>query len=524
MHSEETQMIRPRIDLDVGVVAPYLVASFCLYWFSHTVADPDLWGHIRFGQDILRTGSIIQVDPYSYQTDGQIWINHEWLSEVIFAAIYDWAGSRGLIIFKVVVSLLIVGLSYVHLRRRGLGPLRSVLFVIFLSLSVEGFLTTIRPQIFTYLLFLIQLLLMERAGEAPPYRLWALPILFAVWANLHGGVLAGICALGLWIAGRMVQRLGDVINSPIQGLRVVSQLGLLGAACGFALLLNPYGAGLVRFLLRTATGPRPEIAEWMPLLLISRYGLPYLGLLALGIFGLIGSSRPRRPEAVLLFIVTAVLPLMAMRHCPLFALALVAMMGEHIADAGERWLRPPWLRLGQSRAIAIGGFVLTLILGFLSPPRFECIRLDPGAFTFPVRAVALLKQANVRGNLAVYFNWGEFALWHLGPGVKVSIDGRRETVYSDEIYRQSWAFTSGTGDWDAVLKTTATDLVLVPRKSATANLLSHEGGWVRLYEDPLCSLFVRADWPIRSQLEKTAAPNLPADGRGLCFPGLSGAP
>jgi hypothetical protein len=513
-------MIRTRTDLDVRVVAPYLVASFCLFWFSNTMADPDLWGHIRFGQDILRTGSIIQVDPYSYQTNGQIWINHEWLSEVIFAAIYDWSGSRGLIIFKVVLGLMIAGLCYAHLRHRGLGPLRSVLLLFVLSLLLEGFETTIRPQLFTYILFLIELLILERARDGPSYRLWVLPILFAVWVNLHGGMLAGIGILGLWIAARIVDRLRDEITSPIRSLRVVAQFGLLGAACGFALLLNPYGTRLVRFLLRTATGARPEINEWRPLLLISQEGLLYLGLLASGVFGLIGSSRPRKPEAVLLFGVAAVLPLFATRHCPLFALALVVLTAEHIADAGERWLRPPWLCLGQSRAIAAGCFVLTLILGYLSPPRFDCIRINADAFSSPVRAVALLKQSNVRGNLAVFFNWGEFALWHLGPEIKVSIDGRRETIYSDKIYWQSWNFLWGIEDWDALLQTTATDLVLVPCKSPAANLLSHMGGWFRVYEDTLCAIFVRADLPLRGQLEGTAAPNLPADGRGLCFPGF----
>ena len=35
------------------------------------------------------------------------------------------------------------------------------------------------------------------------------------------------------------------------------------------------------------------------------------------------------------------------------------------------------------------------------------------------------------GHLVTYFNWGQYALWHLGPALKVSMDGRRETVYSD---------------------------------------------------------------------------------------------
>ncbi len=231
---------------------------------------------------------------------------------------------------------------------------------------------------------------------------------------------------------------------------------------------------------------------------------------------MVASSRPRRPEAVLLFIVAALAPLLARRHYPLFALALVVLAAEHIADLSERVLRTARLDFGRNRPIEAIGFGLPLLLIVLSLPRLRCIALEP---LYPARAVALLKQANVRGNLAVFYDWGEFALWHLGPDIKVSIDGRRETVYSDKSFWQSMDFQHGTGDWDALLKTTVTDLALVPRKSATSNLLSRTGGWLRLYEDTFCSLFVHAELPIRGRLEATAAPDISPDGRGLCFPG-----
>src|SRR5262245_22573448 len=111
------------------LAASCLLVGFGVFWFSDTVADPDLWGHLRFGQDIIRTGSIVQVDRYSYRTAGQTWFNHEWLAEVIFAVIYDAAGPRGLIVAKLLVSLLIVGLGYAHLRRRRLGPFFSAILL-----------------------------------------------------------------------------------------------------------------------------------------------------------------------------------------------------------------------------------------------------------------------------------------------------------------------------------------------------------------------------------------------------------
>src|SRR5688572_26835224 len=49
-----------------------------------TRADVDLWGHLRFGLDILETRSLHSVDPYSFTSD-RPWLNHEWLAEVVIA-------------------------------------------------------------------------------------------------------------------------------------------------------------------------------------------------------------------------------------------------------------------------------------------------------------------------------------------------------------------------------------------------------------------------------------------------------
>jgi len=497
-----------------------LLASFTVFWFSNTVADPDLWGHIRFGQDILRTGSIIQSDTYSYRTSGQSWINHEWLSEVIFAGLYNQSGPSGLIVFKFLVSLLILGISHAHLCRHGLRPLPAVLLLLLISIPLRMGLGTIRPQLFTYLFFLIQLLLLETAMTGRAYWLWTLPVLYAIWVNLHGGVLAGVGVLGIWVAVQIVEQLRNKPARLIPSLSALVPVGLLCVACGLALLVNPYRAALVEFLLRTATVPRPEIHEWSPLGLTSLSGQLYLGLLAIGIFGLVFSTRRRKPEAILILSVTAIVPLFSQRHYPLFLLTLVVLGGEHIADVWNRWLVPMSTGFGLGRLITAVCLAVAMVLIGLSPPRFACIRIEPYYFAFPARAVALLKQSGVRGNIAVPFDWGEYVLWHLGPGLKVSIDGRRETVYSDASYRQSRDFERGTGAWDTLLKTTTTDLVLAPNGSPLASLMSRTDGWLPFYQDTFSVLFARQGFSSLARIVVNPIPALPDNGDGLCFPGM----
>jgi hypothetical protein len=507
-----------RSDRVIALVPAVMLASFSLFWFSYTVADPDLWGHIRFGLDILTTGPFAQKDIYSYRTGSQPWINHEWLSEVVFAKLYDVAGPAALIAFKLFVSASIVGLCYWHLGRCGLSPFRSALLLILISVPFRMGLGTVRPQFFTYICTLVLLLLLQTATPGRNRRLWALPLLFALWVNLHGGVLAGCGILGVWIIANGANWLLADRGRTGANLGGFVQLVVVAIACALALLLNPYGVSLLIFLLRTATVPRPEISEWLPLELTSLPGLICLVLVAIGIAGFAFSRRRRAPEAILTLFATLLLTFMSNRHYPLFALTLIVAGGDHVADVWNRFVPGFESRGAASRGFRAVSLAVALVWLALSFSRLSCIPISAQYFPFPARVVALLKQSGFRGNLAVPFTWGEYALWHLGPAVKVSIDGRRETVYSDAIYRETLDFEQGTGAWDALLKSSATDLVLTHIGSPTANLMSRTDGWLPLYNDTFCVLFIRARHPSFDRIVASPVPDLPDNGDGLCFP------
>ncbi len=93
-------------------VVPAVALAAVLIAVLVTRADPDLWGHLRFGADILHTRSLPSIDPYSFTSD-RPWVNHEWASEVLFALVYAAGGGTVLILLKValiaIVCLLLVG-------------------------------------------------------------------------------------------------------------------------------------------------------------------------------------------------------------------------------------------------------------------------------------------------------------------------------------------------------------------------------------------------------------------------------
>src|SRR4030095_3604637 len=109
----------------------------------------------------------------------------------------------------------------------------------------------LRPQLWTMLgIVAVCRILTSESRRA----LWLLPLVFALWANLHGGWIVGGGLVFVWAAIAVIQRRED-------GLRLV----LVGIATLAATLVNPYGVRLWMFLLETVRIGREDIAEWEPI-------------------------------------------------------------------------------------------------------------------------------------------------------------------------------------------------------------------------------------------------------------------
>jgi hypothetical protein len=495
----------------------FLLCAGLHYRVSYTPADGDLWGHLKFGQDLLEHRALPSSDAYSFLTQGQPWINHEWLAESLFAAAYLGLGTSGLVLLKTAIDSIIIGAMFITLLKNGLDPIRTGIVILVAAFLLFYHILTVRPQLFTYLLFLVTLLVLKRVENGGHRWLLALPPLLALWINLHGGVLAGWGAVVVWSSTHLALRHSSGGSTPDPARATI--LATLTASTA-ALLANPYGYVLPEMLLRTATVPRPDILEWQSVAESRYHFAAYLALLAASISCLFAVNRRRKPALVVVFLVTAIMPLVAIRHLPLFAIAAVILAGEFIAAAWNRWPS----RLGETGNRLERGLVVISVAGgvlFLafSLPNYVCMPIVTRLVgSFPARATAVLGKTSAAGNLVTHFNWGEYLIWHVGPRIRVSIDGRRETIYPDRVRDENSLFAHGEGDWAAILRRTETDLALVRKDTAPFNLLVLTPNWVIAYQDTLCAIFARKGSSWERQISAVAPPEIPCDGEGLCFP------
>src|SRR3989442_11795614 len=190
--------------------AVLVVGCLMVLSISHGV-DPDLWGHVRYGQDALAASALPATATHTYTAVGHPWINHENLAELTFGWIETHWGAAGLNAFISLLGLLLLGLMVRNAVREGAS---------FLVLSVAILLATcaigpgwsIRPQVFTYTFFALLLVILGRAfrhGARPDARvLWLAPPPFARWSNNHRGCPAGLAGLAPYLGCRALAALG----------------------------------------------------------------------------------------------------------------------------------------------------------------------------------------------------------------------------------------------------------------------------------------------------------------------------
>jgi hypothetical protein len=115
------------------------------------------------------------------------------------------------------------------------------------------------------------------------------------------------------------------------------------------------------------------------------------------------------------------------------------------------------------------------------------LRITPGSY--PVGAMRYLGNNHLSGKLLVYFDWGEYAIFHLYPQFRVAFDGRYETVYPPEVCRRYFDFLWARPNWKTFLEQYPPDFILWPKNRKIARILSREPAWRIVYADKFCVLF-----------------------------------
>ena len=423
-----------------------------LTWNSRA-ADPDLFARVATGRLVLRDWSVPIIDPFAFTLKKDLWIDHEWLSGVIFYLSVNLFGDAGILFLRI----LMMGLTLWLLSAAMYARARCLPFGVLAAVPLCAYVWTspLRAQVFTYaaLAALGWIMVRVRRTERVP-KLYLIAPIFAAWTNLHGGVVAGLGVFLTFCACQIYSKREQRFDWILVGLAA-----LAGAA------VSPYG--VVRYwgyLLDAVAMERPTIQEWAALDPISGTGIIWLIWVVLL---LLGMSAERARLQLSEFAVIAVSVLAGLKANRLTAIAVIigASYGSVYLAAGcDRILSlTPGLIAPIRRSILLVAIVFMSVSTLsISRQLFSAATYKLTLENYPVLALDWLRSNRRGGKLLNDFNVGSFALWRLYPNFLISLDGRYETVYPDQtVERVSCALTPSCDQWRATISEIAPDFVLI---------------------------------------------------------------
>lgn len=456
------------------------IVSLALFFFSDNKMDPDLWGHLTFGQDIFESGTVPHWDTYSYALSNAKWINHEWFSELVFYIIFLYSGSAGLIFLKVLLGGVITYLLYSMLKEQVKSLIMRFLFML-LSLSIISYGFATRPQMFTYLFFTVLVFLLSRfkmRGEVK--HLYYIPALFLLWANMHGGFPAGLVLLFLFFIFEMPKTNRKAL---------ITAVTFISAGIVF---INPNGRDLILFLLRTLSHSRPHLEEWGMVAFGAQY-YDFAAAVIVAALAIIFSKTKRSGFEVAALLVFLAMAIMHNRHMVLFAILFSAYVPKYAASIMEKHFKDIEDKLSApflgSIFCAAAAFFL---FAFLTFGKTQPLKVEVLPSKYPMNAAAFIKENGIKGNIFPFFDWAQMCIREFNPDSKVFFDGRYKTVYTEEIVEGYFKVLYGHIDHGEYLDHfPETDIAFLHPDNPLAMRLSGDSEWVRVYSAENAEIFLK---------------------------------
>jgi hypothetical protein len=487
----------------------FLVYSSGFYFFSFLTADPDLWGHLKFGKDLWALKCFQSADIYSYTAGGSKWVNHEWLSELLMYLAYAQFGSACLLFLKLFLGFTVIFiLSRISFHRIWDPLVYAVVFILAVFVMSPGFM--VRPQLLTFLFVALFLYCFHLYLEKGKNLLWILPGVMAIWVNCHGGFLIGAGMFPVvWVCEYASCRARKKNTKHLK----IMMFWL--AVTELAVFANPYGLHLLTFLGETLSVSR-DISEWAPVRITDLYYLRFKVLALIFVCSFLIKNRDRRYWEAGIILIAMVYAFIHRRHTPVFAILAAPYLTENIS-----------LFLGKTRLshrikspfnYGVLSVLLVLLMGYqlfetgIKYSDAKC-NIIVDAKKYPIYAVQFMKENKIEGNILIPFEWGEYAVWHLYPKCRVSVDGRFRTVYSEKLLTDHFNFAAGDTSFKYMLKEYSPDIILGRQNLLYQKFISNLDGWAYVYSDTTSIVFLNEAIFGKSFIDKLCNEELLRQGR-----------
>jgi len=462
-------------------------AVFAVFGFSvgiERLSDNSFFTHLLTGRYILDHG-IPHHDSYSFTAPGTKFVAQSWLAELLYGVLDRTFGPFGIRLLGALTGAAITVLAFRLALRLARERMRAALISV-AALSGLYVLWSERPLLLGLLFFMILLWIVEVPDcwvARRPYV--SMPVVFWLWANVHGTFALGFLYLGLHLLGRWLDG-----AKPWQDRERTLLIG--GAIAGAATFVNPYGPDLVLFpihLLQRGDILR-HIIEWASPNFHNRMGQALLLWIAVYIVVAARGRNRFSSRDVVVTVPFVALALWALRNVAIAPLVCLPAVARAIAVDSERAARTK----AEERRGPIG-VAFAVVLAVIALAVFVRAHAEPDfvTATYPVKAMNAAERDGLIGRRLLVDD-GDAAYAELGwaPQQKVFIDDRYD-MFPEKVIYDFFDLSSGQHDWAKILVHYDVEVIVWPRREPLTQLIEKSDDWTLIHRDPGWVAFARSD-------------------------------
>ncbi len=469
----------------------------------------DTWWHMKTGELIWESKSIINTDPFSFTRAGETWYGPatNWLSDLTLYGMFNWLEFQGLMIW--VAILMTFTFLFIFLAMEGNSYWNG--FVLILGVIVMSAYRLPRPVLVSNLMVAIYIWQFELFRKRKKKSLFILPFLMIIWANAHGGILLAVLIWGVYFLNEILifwkqrvtkQNIGkkyllEMLKGSIGHLLLIFVLLLLG------LSINPQGPRMILYTFEQMdiNLAIEKINEWQSPNFHMMYMKFNLIIFILGIFAMVYSKRKVIITDILLFTGFFTAMLIYVRFLPYFVLASMLVFSRYgnyfINDIKTLLNKKDLSEINKSlpkklsNGINIAILAVVIIISTLIIFDKYFINLDVDSYLadrLPVDGVSFLKENGVQGNLFNKYGDGGYIIWEM-PDVKVYIDGRAD-LYRDEFLGEYDLIYNAEEGWQEILEKWNVETVFIAPDSTLAKVLIYED-WNLVFKDDRAVIYYK---------------------------------
>ncbi len=471
-----------------------MIFIIAFFFALYPLTDTDIWWHLSAAREMLRTGSFLAVDPFSYTASNIPWLNLHWLYQLLVYFAHTITGIYGLIVLK---ALFFAG-AFALIFRSTDSPENKKnyyirLFIFAFFVYRVRFLMLDRPVMVTVLFMALFLKIGESLRDINSHllKISALTLFQVLWNNMQG-----LSAIGPAIV------LSFLIGS-IQQKKTIKPLATLLLAQLLTLFVNPYGIAGFLLPFRLLIKLRPisdnlysqNISENTPLFQLGSAEMHYAFTAAVVVFIAMFSllyAKKRGLSHIILLLLFTLLAIAAVRNVLLLVVVSLYIINKNLSVV-ELFKN----KRANAVAVTTALFVIFSMIVLHGTMLFKCRGLDGvSPFRIPDKElIAFFKSNPIQGNCFNGDRYGGYVSWILHPAKKVFIDGRF-TIKPEYLFREYLSVLDRPELFEVVAKKYAISHALLPvavfdRHLKLAKYLYNCDGWNLHYFDGSSVLLVR---------------------------------